>query len=465
MRLSHYFLKPRKDAPSDATLISHKLMIKSSMIKQTTSGIYAWLPLGLKVLKKIEDIIRKFHNLYGCQELLMPTIQSSSIWKKSERYNDYGPEMLKFRDRNKKELLYGPTNEELITEIFKEYINSYKDLPKNLYQIQWKFRDEIRPRYGVMRCREFLMKDNYSFDISKNDAEKSYDNMFKCYLEIFNEIGINVIPVKADSGAMGGDLSHEFHLISKSGDTDIYYDKKIGDINGLNARNSFKLLRNLYSVTKDEYKKKQDLDASKLIKTKGIEIGHIFYFGTKYSDKLDAYVLNEKGEVFETGGDPKIVIGSLYNNGKSLMNDFKHRFNTKELNIEISNDIKSVIWRKLMYICALSGIMCLFRQPLANILSDNKGRKILLEIITETYNVAIADNAVISKEEINNVFYELDTNRENSISSMYEDLKKSNSIEVDALNTYVSNKANIFHIDTPMNDLISSVLEVYMIYR
>ena len=330
MRLSHYFLKPRKDAPSDATLISHKLMIKSSMIKQTTSGIYAWLPLGLKVLKKIEDIIRKFHNLYGCQELLMPTIQSSSIWKKSERYNDYGPEMLKFRDRNKKELLYGPTNEELITEIFKEYINSYKDLPKNLYQIQWKFRDEIRPRYGVMRCREFLMKDNYSFDISKNDAEKSYDNMFKCYLEIFNEIGINVIPVKADSGAMGGDLSHEFHLISKSGDTDIYYDKKIGDINCLNTRNSFKLLRNLYSVTKDEYKKKQDLDASKLIKTKGIEIGHIFYFGTKYSDKLDAYVLNEKGQKIN------VEMGS-YGIGISRL---------VAAIIESSHDEKGIIWPK-----------------------------------------------------------------------------------------------------------------------
>ena len=330
MRLSHYFLKPRKDAPSDASLISHKLMIKSSMIKQTTSGIYAWLPLGLKVLKKIEDIIRKFHNLYGCQELLMPTIQSSSIWKKSERYNDYGPEMLKFRDRNKKELLYGPTNEELITEIFKEYINSYKDLPKNLYQIQWKFRDEIRPRYGVMRCREFLMKDNYSFDISKNDAEKSYDNMFKCYLEIFNEIGINVIPVKADPGAMGGDLSHEFHLISKSGDTDIYYDKKIGDINSLNTKNSFKLLRNLYSVTKDEYKKKQDLDASKLIKTKGIEIGHIFYFGTKYSDKLDAYVLNEKGQKIN------VEMGS-YGIGISRL---------VAAIIESSHDEKGIIWPK-----------------------------------------------------------------------------------------------------------------------
>ena len=330
MRLSHYFLKPRKDAPSDATLISHKLMIKSSMIKQTTSGIYAWLPLGLKVLKKIEDIIRKFHNLYGCQELLMPTIQSSSIWKKSERYNDYGPEMLKFRDRNKKELLYGPTNEELITEIFKEYINSYKDLPKNLYQIQWKFRDEIRPRYGVMRCREFLMKDNYSFDISKNDAEKSYDNMFKCYLEIFNEIGINVIPVKADPGAMGGDLSHEFHLISKSGDTDIYYDKKIGDINSLNTKNSFKLLRNLYSVTKDEYNKKQDLNASMLIKTKGIEIGHIFYFGTKYSDKLDAYVLNEKGQKIN------VEMGS-YGIGISRL---------VAAIIESSHDEKGIIWPK-----------------------------------------------------------------------------------------------------------------------
>ena len=330
MKLSDYFLKPRKDIPSDATLISHKLMIKSSMIKQTTSGIYAWLPLGLKVLKKIEDIIRKFHNLYGCQELLMPTIQSSNIWKKSERYNDYGPEMLKFHDRNKKELLYGPTNEELITEIFKEYIKSYKDLPKNLYQIQWKFRDEIRPRYGVMRCREFLMKDNYSFDITKKDAEKSYDNMFKCYLEIFKEIGIKVIPVKADPGAIGGDLSHEFHLISDSGDTNILYDKKLGDIDKIDIVNSFNLLRNLYSVTDDEYKKKQDLGENKLIKTKGIEIGHIFYFGTKYSEKLGAYVLDEKGE------KNNIEMGS-YGIGISRL---------VAAVIESSHDDKGIIWPK-----------------------------------------------------------------------------------------------------------------------
>ena len=330
MKLSDYFLKPRKDIPSDATLISHKLMIKSSMIKQTTSGIYAWLPLGLKVLKKIENIVRKFHNLYGCQELLMPTIQSSNIWKKSERYNDYGPEMLKFYDRNKKELLYGPTNEELITEIFKEYIKSYKDLPKNLYQIQWKFRDEIRPRYGVMRCREFLMKDNYSFDLTKKDAEKSYDNMFKCYLEIFKEIGIKVIPVKADPGAIGGDLSHEFHLISDSGDTNILYDKKLGDIDKIDIVNSFNLLRNLYSVTDDEYKKKQDLGENKLIKTKGIEIGHIFYFGTKYSEKLGAYVLDEKGE------KNNIEMGS-YGIGISRL---------VAAVIESSHDDKGIIWPK-----------------------------------------------------------------------------------------------------------------------
>ena len=330
MKLSDYFLKTRKDIPSDATLISHKLMIKSSMIKQTTSGIYAWLPLGLKVLKKIENIVRKFHNLYGCQELLMPTIQSSNIWKKSERYNDYGPEMLKFYDRNKKELLYGPTNEELITEIFKEYIKSYKDLPKNLYQIQWKFRDEIRPRYGVMRCREFLMKDNYSFDLTKKDAEKSYDNMFKCYLEIFKEIGIKVIPVKADSGAIGGDLSHEFHLISDSGDTNILYDKKLGDIDKIDIVNSFNLLRNLYSVTDDEYKKKQDLGENKLIKTKGIEIGHIFYFGTKYSEKLGAYVLDEKGE------KNNIEMGS-YGIGISRL---------VAAVIESSHDDKGIIWPK-----------------------------------------------------------------------------------------------------------------------
>ena len=300
MRLSHYFLKPRKDAPSDASLISHKLMIKSSMIKQTTSGIYAWLPLGLKVLKKIEDIIRKFHNLYGCQELLMPTIQSSSIWKKSERYNDYGPEMLKFRDRNKKELLYGPTNEELITEIFRASVKSYKSLPQLLYHIQWKFRDELRPRFGVMRCKEFLMKDAYSFDLSDAEATRSYNKMFFAYLQTFKRLGLTAIPMAADTGPIGGDLSHEFVILAETGESKIYSDRRIFDVDisqHNSEDNSIKELRKkydaYYAVTDDKFKKE---DFEKKVKkehqlvTRGIEVGHIFYFGDKYSKPLKCAV-------------------------------------------------------------------------------------------------------------------------------------------------------------------------------
>ena len=364
MKLSKYFFKPRKEISSDAKLISHKLMIKSSMIKQITSGIYTWLPLGLKVLQKIENIVRTIHNEYGCQELLMPTIQPSSIWKKSERYDDYGPEMLKFHDRNKKELLYGPTNEELVTEVFKEYINSYKDLPKNLYQIQWKFRDEIRPRFGVMRCREFLMKDNYSFDLTKQDAEKSYNAMFRCYLEIFDKVGLKVIPVMADPGTIGGDLSHEFHLISESGDTNIYYDKKIGDINNLDYKSSFKLLRDLYSVTEEEYNKKKEIDLNKLIKTKGIEVAHIFYFGTKYSEKLGASVLDSKGKKIN------VEMGS-YGIGISRL---------VAAIIECSHDEKGIIWPKNI---------SPFTVGLINL--NNKSKE-LIKISDELYNYLIKNN-------------------------------------------------------------------------
>ena len=294
----------------------------------------------------------------------MPTIQPSSIWKKSERYDDYGPEMLKFYDRNKKELLYGPTNEELVTEVFKEYINSYKDLPKNLYQIQWKFRDEIRPRFGVMRCREFLMKDNYSFDLTKQDAEKSYNTMFKCYLEIFDKMGLKVIPVMADPGAIGGDLSHEFHLISESGDTNIFYDKKIGDINNLNYRSSFELLRNLYSVTEEEYNKKKEIDLNKLIKTKGIEVGHIFYFGTKYSEKLGASVLDSKGKKIN------VEMGS-YGIGISRL---------VAAIIESSHDEKGIIWPKNI---------SPFTVGLINL--NNKSKE-LVKISNNLYNYLIKNN-------------------------------------------------------------------------
>ena len=231
MKYSNFFLPTIKDAPSDAEIISHKLMIKAGMIKQSSAGIYSWLPLGLLVLKKIEQIVREEQNNAGAVELLMPTIQSSDLWIKSGRYDDYGKEMLRITDRSGREMLYGPTNEELITDIFQSHINSYKDLPKNLYHIQWKFRDEVRPRFGVMRGREFLMKDNYSFDLDENEAKKSYDNMFKAYIKTFIRMGLTPISLRAETGPIGGNLSHEFQILAKTGESTLYYDKKLETLN------------------------------------------------------------------------------------------------------------------------------------------------------------------------------------------------------------------------------------------
>ena len=231
MKYSNFFLPTIKDAPSDAEIISHKLMIRAGMIKQSSAGIYSWLPLGLLVLKKIEQIVREEQNNAGAVELLMPTIQSSDLWIKSGRYDDYGKEMLRITDRSGREMLYGPTNEELITDIFQSHINSYKDLPKNLYHIQWKFRDEVRPRFGVMRGREFLMKDNYSFDLDESEAKKSYDNMFKAYIKTFIRMGLTPISLRAETGPIGGNLSHEFQILAKTGESTLYYDKKLETLN------------------------------------------------------------------------------------------------------------------------------------------------------------------------------------------------------------------------------------------
>ena len=231
MKYSNFFLPTIKDAPSDAEIISHKLMIRAGMIKQSSAGIYSWLPLGLLVLKKIEQIVREEQNNAGAVELLMPTIQSSDLWIKSGRYDDYGKEMLRITDRSGREMLYGPTNEELITDIFQAHINSYKDLPKNLYHIQWKFRDEVRPRFGVMRGREFLMKDNYSFDLDESEAKKSYDNMFKAYIKTFIRMGLTPISLRAETGPIGGNLSHEFQILAKTGESTLYYDKKLETLN------------------------------------------------------------------------------------------------------------------------------------------------------------------------------------------------------------------------------------------
>ena len=231
MLLSNIFLPLTKDLPSDAKIKSHQLMLRIGMIKQSSSGIYSWLPLGFKVMKKIESIVRQEQNNIGAQEMLMPTIQSAEIWKESGRYNDYGDEMLRIKDRQGREMLYGPTNEELITEIFRSSVKSYKSLPQILYHIQWKFRDEVRPRFGIMRCREFYMKDAYSFDINDEEAKKSYNKMFYSYLKIFSKLGLKAIPMAADTGPIGGELSHEFIVLADTGESNVYADKSIFDIN------------------------------------------------------------------------------------------------------------------------------------------------------------------------------------------------------------------------------------------
>ena len=224
MKFSNYFIPTLNENPAEAEIISHKLMIRAGLVKQASAGIYSWLPLGLKVLKRIEQIVREEQNNAGAIEILMPTIQSADLWIKSGRYKDYGKEMLRIQDRGGREMLYGPTNEELITDIFQSYLNSYKDLPLNLFHIQWKFRDEVRPRFGVMRGREFLMKDNYSFDLSQEEAKISYDKMFTAYIKTFLRMGLTPISLRADTGPIGGDLSHEFQILAKTGESTLYYD-------------------------------------------------------------------------------------------------------------------------------------------------------------------------------------------------------------------------------------------------
>jgi len=306
MYLSKLFIPLLKENPSEAKIKSHQLMLRSGMIRQSSTGIYSWLPLGFKVMKKIEQIVREEQNKIGAQELLMPTIQSAEIWKESGRYNDYGDEMLRIKDRQGKEMLYGPTNEELITEIFRSSIKSYKSLPQLLYHIQWKFRDELRPRFGVMRCKEFFMKDAYSFDLNDDEAKKSYNKMFFAYLNTFKRLGLTAIPMAADTGPIGGDLSHEFIILAETGESKVYADKQILDIDISSHDNTNDSINDLrakydkyYAVTDDKFSKdtfeKQISKDNQLI-TKGIEVGHIFYFGEKYSKPLKCSVDLQNGK-------------------------------------------------------------------------------------------------------------------------------------------------------------------------
>ena len=300
MYISKAFIPILKNNPTEAKIKSHKLMLRVGMIKQSSAGIYSWLPIGFKVMKKIEKIVREEQNKIGAQEILMPTIQSSEIWKESGRYDDYGDEMLRIKDRQNREMLYGPTNEELITDIFRSNIKSYKSLPQLLYHIQWKFRDELRPRFGIMRCREFYMKDAYSFDINDNEALYSYNKFFLSYLRTFKRLDLTAIPMAADTGPIGGNLSHEFIILAETGESKIFSDKRIFEVNYDNTtieKDSLDDLRKryeaFYSVTDEKFDKKEfenKVTTENRLITKGIEVGHIFYFGDKYSKPLNASV-------------------------------------------------------------------------------------------------------------------------------------------------------------------------------
>mgnify|MGYP001806268216 CR=1 FL=1 len=304
MRLSRYFLPTIKENPSEAQIVSHRLMLRAGMVRQSAAGIYSWLPLGLKALNKIEAIVREEQNRSGAIELLMPTIQSADLWRESGRYDDYGKEMLRIVDRHEREMLFGPTNEELITDIFRTYVKSYKDLPLNLYHIQWKFRDEVRPRFGVMRGREFLMKDAYSFDIDGKGARAAYNRMFVAYLRTFARMGLKAIPMRADTGPIGGDLSHEFIILADTGESEVYCDASWMEADVLKKDVDFAAdLQPLvdewlskYAATSEMHDPaKCPVPADRLRKARGIEVGHIFYFGTKYSKPMNAQVAGPDG--------------------------------------------------------------------------------------------------------------------------------------------------------------------------
>jgi prolyl-tRNA synthetase len=307
MRWSRAFLPVLKESPAEAQIVSHKLMLRTGLVRQTAAGIYAWLPLGYRVLKKIEQIVREEQDRAGAQELLMPTLQSAELWRESGRYDAYGPEMLRIRDRHDREMLYGPTNEEMITMLFRDEAKSYRDLPRTLYHIQWKFRDEVRPRFGVMRGREFLMKDAYSFDLDEAGARQSYYTQMLAYLRTFQRMGIQAVPMKAASGPIGGDLSHEFIVLAPTGESEVFYDAayeqfdwnqadlRYGDEAGLQGL--FDRVNSTYAATDETHDvaKWEVLPESSRRTGRGIEVGHIFYFGDKYSKAMGLKVSGPNG--------------------------------------------------------------------------------------------------------------------------------------------------------------------------
>ena len=323
MRLSRFFMPTLKENPSEAQIVSHRLMLRAGMIRQSSAGIYSWLPLGHRVLRRIEQIVREEMDATGCQEVLMPSIQPADLWRESGRYDDYGKEMLRITDRHERDMLYGPTHEEVITDIFRNTIRSYRDLPKNLYQIQWKFRDEVRPRFGVMRGREFFMKDNYSFDLDYAGAKVSYNKMFVAYLRTFSRMGLRAIPMQAESGAIGGDLSHEFIVLAKTGESEVYCHRDLIELDVLGEDIDYDAdlepviarWTDAYAATDEKHdvaRFEAEVPEDRRIATRGIEVGHIFYFGIKYSQSMGASVTGPGGEeIFPEMGSYGIGVSRL----------------------------------------------------------------------------------------------------------------------------------------------------------
>ena len=340
MRLSRYFLPVLKEAPRDAEIASHQLMLRAGMIRQQAAGIYSWLPLGLRVLRKIEQIVREEQNRAGAVELLMPTIQSADLWRESGRYEDYGKEMLRIEDRGGRDMLFGPTNEEMVTDIFRSYVRSYRDLPLNLYHIQWKFRDEVRPRFGVMRGREFLMKDAYSFDLDEAAARTAYNRMFVAYLRTFERLGVRAIPMRADTGPIGGDLSHEFLILAETGESEVflhreYLEKATPDAAGFDDAEALQSVcddwTSAYARTDEMHDETlwSEVVEEDRVSARGIEVGHIFNFGTKYSESMGAKVSGPDGEMHPVhmgsyGIGPSRLVGAL---------------------IEASHDDNGIVWQ------------------------------------------------------------------------------------------------------------------------
>ncbi len=341
MRLSKYFLPTIKENPKEAEIVSHRLMLRAGMIRQASAGIYTWLPLGFKVLKKIEDIVRDEQTRAGAIEVLMPTIQSADLWKQSGRYDDYGKEMLRITDRHDREMLYGPTNEELITDTFKNGVKSYRDLPCNLFHIQWKFRDEVRPRFGIMRGREFLMKDAYSFDLTAQDGRKSYNKMFVAYLRTFARLGLKAIPMAADTGPIGGDMSHEFIILAETGESEVYCHRKLIEFEVPGAELDYDSdLEPIiakwtapYAATDEQHAAQRfaaEVDEKDRLQARGIEVGHIFFFGSKYSKPLNLSVQAPTGEQM-------LIESGSYGVGVSRL---------VGAIIEASHDDNGIIWPK-----------------------------------------------------------------------------------------------------------------------